>query len=245
MHFLESGVGEVSEDGVKLRFLEVISQKICVKFGVGQTVHLVEVVVLPVLLELLLDLIKDFLTLLLSEGTDALKSLADKVNEGVIEATPLEFDVIPEHIYLEGKFGTVSHVGEFSESFLENLAPDGTEDCRLRRPAMIKIASVDLAGHNSLGFLEEIIFLVPKVAKTVPLLHKLRSGREGFVFRQEVEVGCDQVVLGWKIKLFAIFGHLRVLQLSKTLFRVFFEAVVEFVPLLVDWESVVCERLRG
>ena len=77
------------------------------------------------MLELLLNLVEDFLTLLLSEGTYALESLADKVNERVIEATPLELDVVPEHIDLEGKLGAVGHVGELSEGFIENSGPDG------------------------------------------------------------------------------------------------------------------------
>lgn len=96
LHLLEPGVGEVGKDCVELRFLVVVGEQIRVKFGVGQTEHLVEVVVLPVLLQFLLDLLEDLLALLLSESTDALQSLTDEVHERVVEATPLELDVVSE-----------------------------------------------------------------------------------------------------------------------------------------------------
>ena len=78
---------------------------------------MIEVMVLPFLQELLFDLSEDFSTLSLLESRDSLQSLAHEVAKFIIEALPLNLDVIANDCCSEIQLRTVSHVRVFTESF--------------------------------------------------------------------------------------------------------------------------------
>jgi len=91
---------------------------------------------------------------------------------------------------------------------LQHTLPDLCEDSSEGRSAKIKIASVDLAGNDALWLLEEVIFLIPQVSNTVPLLQQLGAGRQRIIFRKNFKSSGDEVVLGRKVKVLAVSSYL-------------------------------------
>jgi len=71
---------------------------------------LTQVVVLPLLLQLLLHLVEDLTALLGFERIDPLKRLAHEADQRVVEAAPLHVDVVAGQLDVERKFGTLCHV---------------------------------------------------------------------------------------------------------------------------------------
>ena len=129
MHRFEFVIIEVLQNLVKLFLTSVICVELRVKLSKGKTEHLVQIVVLPQLCELLLDLIKDVLAVLVFELANLLHGLLDKVDERVIETTPFHVDVVSSSSDVKGKLGTVSHVDELAKFLLQDAAPDLNEDC--------------------------------------------------------------------------------------------------------------------
>ena len=169
LHRHEALISESFEDLTQFRFLVVALEQIRVKVSVGKSEDLVEVVVLPLLQQLLLNLGEDLSAISLLKGGNALQSLANKVPKRVVEALPLHLNIVAYNRSGEVKLGAISHVSELAESLGEDTSPDLSKNSCLRRGAKAKIGCVDLAGDNSLWLLKFVVFQVPQIGHAVKL----------------------------------------------------------------------------
>ena len=114
LHCLEGIVIEVLQDLAHGLFLSIICKKIRVKFSIGQSENLIQIVVLPELSQLLLDLVEDLTAVFVSHGTDFLDSLSDEVDQRVIESAPAQIDVVARRCNGERELSAVGHVGKLT-----------------------------------------------------------------------------------------------------------------------------------
>jgi Na+/H+-dicarboxylate symporter len=114
LHRLESLVVEVGEYIIQYWLFGVIRKEVCVQFDIGKAEDLIEVVVFPLLLQLLLHLIENLSALLVFERTHTLQCLADKIQQRVIEPTPLDVYIVTGQRNSKLKFSTLGHVRKFS-----------------------------------------------------------------------------------------------------------------------------------
>ena len=114
LHGFESLIVKVFQQLAQSGLLDFAGVEECVQLSVGQAVHLVQVVVLPLLKQLLLDLVEDLVQVSVLERADFLESLTHEHDQRIIEAAPLQVYVIFRDREAEFELGTVRHIRELS-----------------------------------------------------------------------------------------------------------------------------------
>ena len=209
---------------------DVLEESECLLIG------LLIVEILPIGQELLFhlneDLLKNGFLRRILHFQKSVYALVDVCWHGVVETCPLEVDVVVHRGHVERKIGAVCHVVEFSQVLVLYLGPEVHEYPRLRSFAQITVLSIDLHAHDRFRPSKFIILLVPKI-RVIPLLDEIRLLRKLLVFLEQVEIGGDQIVLWWQVKLLSAKLNVGILHLVQQLCREFLVRISGAIPVLL------------